>query len=90
MLDVSSMAHEKDSMSAKEETVREHLLATIRGAAPEQFLTLHALCKKLDTYAPITIQGGLRQLLKTGEITSYEHPSFPNRPIYRLREGGEK
>jgi len=79
---MSSLVCEKETMS-----IQKRLLATIRNADPDQLLTLHALSQKLCMYAPVTIQGGLRKLMDEGEITSYEHPSFPHRPIYCMNSG---
>lgn len=83
---MSSLVCEKETMS-----IQKRLMETIRDADPDQPLTLHALSEKLNMYATVTIQGGLRKLMDAGEITSYEHPSFPRRPIYctKAEEGAE-
>ena len=67
-------------------TVKHQILRALQDAEPGDFMTLHRLEEKLASYAHATIQGGLRRLLNEGEITSYEHPSFPHRPIYRTME----
>lgn len=55
----------------------------------DEYATLAYLAGKTG-YATVSIQNALRTLQAEGAVESYEHPSFPKRPVYCLRvERGE-